>query len=189
MENSIENLNRTAVNNGLILGAITFCINVVVYYAYPSAMGSTSFGILSLIVALILYIYFIIDLRKKIGGFWSFKEALKGIFLMTIVSALLGAVLQFIFYKFIEPNAYDKISGYVLNSLTETYSKLGMDQDTIDKTVEKINESLKSQFNPSIGDFFKTLGISVVIQFILSLIFAAIFKKEQPLFAKDIVEE
>ncbi len=41
---------------------------------------------------------------------------------------------------------------------------------------------MKSQFNPSFVDLLKTLGIGVLIQFIMSLIFAAIFKKEQPIF-------
>lgn len=182
MESTTENLNQASINNGLIIGTLAAIINIIVYYVSPSSMGSTSFGIIMMVVSLGLYIFFTLDLRKKIGGFWSFREALKGIFLMSFIAGLLGIVVNFVFYKFIEPGAYEKISGYVVENLSKTYEKLGMDQDTIDQTIDKVLESMKSQFNPSLMDLLKTFGIAVLVQFIMSLIFAAIFKKEQPIF-------
>jgi hypothetical protein len=37
--------------------------------------------------------------------------------------------------------------------------------------------------------FFKNLGIAIIVQFVMSLIFAAIFKKEEPIFASTMEEE
>jgi len=174
--------NKLAINNGLFIGGISAVLNILIYYIYPQMMGNTLYGIFMMFIAMGLYIFFTIDLRKKIGGFWSFKEALKGIFLMSFIAGLLSTFVNFVFYKFIEPGAFEQISGIILENLSVTYEKLGMDQDTIDKTIEKVLESMKSQFNPSFVDLLKTLGIGVLIQFIMSLIFAAIFKKEQPIF-------
>ncbi len=100
-----------------------------------------------------------------------------------IVAAVLDTTLKMIFYKYIEPGAYDKISGYVIDNLTSTYENLGMSQDKIDEVIEKVQSSLKGQFNPGISDVFKTLGIMALICFIMALIFAAIFKKNPPIFA------
>jgi len=174
--------NKLAINNGLFIGGISAVLNILIYYIYPQMMGNTLYGIFMMFIAMGLYIFFTIDLRKKIGGFWSFKEALKGIFLMSFIAGLLSTFVNFVFYKFIEPGAFEQISGIIIENLSVTYEKLGMDQDTIDKTIEKVLESMKSQFNPSFEDLLKTLGIGVLIQFIMSLIFAAIFKKEQPIF-------
>ena len=136
-----------------------------------------------MLLALALYIYFTLDLRKKIGGYWNFKSALKGIFLMAFVAGLFGMVFNFVFYKFVEPDAFEKISGYVTEGTTKTFENLGMEQDKIDEAVEKQLEAMKGQFDPTAKDLAKNFGIAILIEFIMSLIFAAIFKKESPAFA------
>lgn len=184
METTLEYLNPTARNNGLILGIITFIINILVYYVSPSLMASTAFGMGVIVVSIILYIVFILDMRRKIGGYWSFRDALRGIFLMALVAGITDALLKFIFYKYIEPGAYDKVIGFVVDNLTRTYERIGMDQDKIDEVLEKVKEGMKAQFNPSIGDFLKSLGMMIIVEFVMSLIFAAIFKKDKPMFMR-----
>lgn len=182
MESTPTHANQEAINNGLIVGGISFVLGILIYYVSPGLMGSTFFGIAMMLISLGLYIFFTLDLRKKVGGFWSFREALNGIFLMAFIAGLVATLGNFVFYKYIEPGAFDKISAIVSESLYGTYEKLGMDEETIDKTLEKVMEGMKSQFNPSFMDLLKTLGIGVIVQFIMSLIFAAIFKKEEPIF-------
>ncbi len=181
----MENLNKHAITNGVILGIIAIILTVLPYYTAPQMLGTPWFGITILVVSLVLYVIFTIDLRKKIGGFWSFREALKGIFLMAFIAGLVSAVFNFVFYKFIETNAMEKISGYVVDGMAQTYEKMGMNQDQIDEASEKVKESLKSTYNPTFADFFKSFGIAIIIEFVLSLIFAAIFKKDKPVFVND----
>ena len=177
-----SNSNQLAINNGLFIGGISIILGILVYYVSPQLLASFGFGIFITLISLGLYILFTIDLRKKVGGFWSFREALKGIFLMSFIAGLVSIVINFVFYKFIEPGAYEKISEIVIQNLSTTYEKLGMDQATIDKKIPEILEKMKAQFDPSFTDILKNLGIAVLIQFVMSLIFAAIFKKEQPIF-------
>jgi hypothetical protein len=82
MDLSLQNLNKAASTNGLTIGILSTAIGVVTFYMFPSLLGSISFGIGTLVISLVIYVFFTLDLRKKIGGFWSFREALKGIFLM-----------------------------------------------------------------------------------------------------------
>ena len=70
-----------------------------------------------------------------------------------------------------------------MTNLTQTYEKMGMNQDQIDEAIGKASQSMKSQFDPGAMDLLKNLGIGILFQFIMSLIFAAIFKKNQPVFA------
>lgn len=183
MEVSLQNLNKAAVTNGIIIGILSSVIGVVTFYMFPSLLGSMSFGIGTLVVSLLIYIFFTLDLRKKIGGYWSFREALKGIFLMAFVAGLLYSIVNYVFYKFIEPDAFLKISGFVEEGMSKTFESMGMEQDKIDEAVSKQVEGMKAQYDPTPLQFLKNLGIAVLIQFVMSLIFAAIFKKEAPVFA------
>ena len=102
---------------------------------------------------------------------------------MAFIAGVFTMVFNFIFYKFIEPGAFEKISVYITEGLTKTLEGLGMQQDQIDAAIEKQLETMKGQFDPTLKDLAKNFGIAILIQFIMSLIFAAIFKKESPVFA------
>lgn len=183
MELSLQNLNKSAVTNGIIIGILSSVIGIVTFYVFPSLLGSMSFGIGTLVVSLLIYIFFTLDLRKKIGGYWNFREALKGIFLMAFVAGLLYSIVNYVFYKFIEPDAFVKISGFIEEGMSKTFESMGMEQEGIDQAVSKQVEAMKAQYDPTPLQFLKNLGIAVLIQFVMSLIFAAIFKKEAPVFA------
>ncbi len=183
MEPTLQNLNKAAATNGLIIGILSLVIGIVTYYMFPSLLGSMWYGFGIMIVSILIYVFFTIDLRKKIGGYWNFREALKGIFLMAFVAGILYSVVNYVFYTVAEPDAYEKISGHVESGLTETLENMGMDQDQIDGAVTKQIEGLKAQYDPTPMDFVKNLGIGILVEFIMSLIFAAIFKKEHPVFA------
>jgi hypothetical protein len=74
--------------------------------------------------------------------------------------------------------------------MSKTFENMGMEQEQIDEALEKQIEALKEQYNPTFAQFFKNLGIAIILQFVMSLIFAAIFKKEAPVFAStEEVEE
>ena len=188
MESNLQDLNKAAITNGLIIGVLTTVLGILTYYVAPALMGSTYYGIGLMLLSLGLYIYFTLDLRKKIGGYWNFRQALKGIFLMAFIAGVFSMAFNFIFYKFIEPGAFEKISIYIADGLTSTLENLGMQQDQIDAAVEKQVEAMKSQFDPTLTDLAKNFGIAVLIQFIMSLIFAAIFKKEEPVFIQSTEE-
>jgi len=185
----MENLNKLALTNGIILAVIGLAFQILPFYAAPQLLGNTMFGIGIGLITLVIYIFFTIDLRKKIGGFWSFKDALKGIFIMSLVSNVCVSIFNFIFYNFIEPNGFEKIKGYVAEGMTSMMEKMGVSGDQLDDAVEKATESLKSQYQPTIADFFKNLVIAIIVGFVFSLIFAAIFKKNPPMFASIEEEE
>ena len=62
----MENLNKNAINNGVIIAIISIAIQVIMYYAMPSLFGSFATGIGIWAILLIIYVLLTIDLRKKI---------------------------------------------------------------------------------------------------------------------------
>ena len=67
----MENLNKQIINNGIILGILSVAMQIIIYYAFPSIIGSFSFSIIFAIFSLLLYIFFTLDLKKKITVYFT----------------------------------------------------------------------------------------------------------------------
>ncbi|MGV8878274.1 MAG: DUF4199 domain-containing protein [Sphingobacteriaceae bacterium] len=180
MEQNDNYLIKIAIISGLIIALVTVVTQLVSFYILPALMGSMVYGFGVMFISLIIFVLLTLDMRKRIGGYWSFKEALKGIFLMAFISGITSATFNLLFYKFVEPNAVEKIQGYVVDGLTATYERLNISQEDIDNNVLKAKNSLQEQYNPTAGQFAWTLTIMILVEFVMSLIFAGLFKKEQP---------
>ena len=177
------NLRRAAVNNGLIWAVINVIIFLLVYYAAPSLMGNFAYGLIQLAIGIGLAIYFTLDLRKKAGGYWSFKEALSSIFVTFIVQVVIVTLFTTVFAKWIEPAYADTMREITLNATTRMAETLSSDQDQIDKIIEEAEQSIEKQVNPGFMDVVQGLAVGAIFYFIGALVFAAIFKRERPVFA------
>ena len=184
MESTEQTVNpkKLALNNALIWSGINIALFLVVYYVKPDLMGSFAFGAITFLIAIGLAVYFSIDMRKKIGGYWSFKEALTNIFILFFAQALIYMAFTFVFGRFIEPSYPAKMKEIATASAQQMMEKMGLDQDKIDEAMAESDVRFDKQFNPGILDLAKSIGIYAIVCFIGALIFAAIFKKSQPVF-------
>lgn len=173
---------KIAVTNGFILTAISLILFLLTYYTAPQLMGNMAFSIVNVLIAIGLAVYFTLDIRKKIGGYWSFREALSAIFVMFMVQVVVVYFFTLAFGKWIEPSYPDRMREIILNTSTEMAEMFTDDQELIDQTIAETEEALDKQFNPGIGDMIKSLSISIIWYFIGALILAAIFKRERPVF-------
>jgi hypothetical protein len=179
---------KLAFTNGLIWAAINIAIFLVVYYVKPDLMGSFAFMAISIVIGIGLAVYFTMDLRSKVGGYWSFKEALSAIFLMFFTQAVLVFFFTILFGKFIEPDYAVKMKEISEATATNMMEKVGADQETIDKAMAEMEAKSEAQFNPGVIEILKSIAFIAIGYFIGALIFAAIFKKEQPVFSQTVEE-
>ncbi len=182
-------LKKEALKNGAIWGAINVVIFLVIWYTMPSLMGNWSFGIIQIIIGIALACFFIIDMRKKAGGYWSFKEALWNIFVMFLLSMAIMFVFNILFGKYIDPTYPVKMKEQIMENTQKMFEKFGMEEDEIAKAMEKQSEKMESQFNPTISEAVVQFGIAAIFYFIGALIFAAIFKRKNPNPWVDTTEE
>ena len=186
MKLTLKDLNKIAAIDGLIAGVLITAIGVISFYVLTTPNVLLIFMLLTIgakAITYLIYIFFALDIRRKVGGFWNFKAALKGIFLMIFVADLFYSVVNFVFYRIVEPNAYEKVSGFMADGITKVLENRGMEDDKIDKIIDNLLIQMKQQYNQTLGLFLKNIATGIIFQFILSLIFAAIFKKEAPVFA------
>lgn len=189
METVSTNLKKDAVMSGLIWGVIDIVLLLLVYYVAFSFMGSTWYSVTKMILAIALAVFFTRDLRNKAGGFWTFSQALKHIFIMFMVSAILVAVFTFMFGKFIDPSYPVKMKELISTSTMELYENMGMTGDALDQANTALDEQLEKQYNPTVSQAIVAFGIIGIFYFIGALIFAAIFKRNPPMFIEEEEEE
>ena len=184
------NAKKIALKSGLIWAFINIVLFLLVYYAAPQLLGNMAYGVFSFLVSIALAVYFVLDLRKKIGGYWSFREALSSIFVLFFVQYLVVYAFMFLFPRVIEPEYNDVLRNASLNAVTEMAESFGGgDQEAIDAMIEQAELALEKQLNPSISDALQAIAISVIMYFVGAMIFAAIFKRERPVFEPVAFEE
>lgn len=194
MENpAVEKLiKKNALNGGLLLGAVSCVLGIFSFYFMTSM--TTSFWamitvpmLFSMIVPLILAVFISLDMRKKIGGYWSFKQATTAIFIMFIVSYIVsGIIVNGLFVRVIEPNMIEKTKTAMVDATGAMMEKSGADQAKIDKQTAEVEKKFDEQKNTTIGKTIQSIAINIVLLFVLALIFGAIFKKDPPLF--DVID-
>jgi hypothetical protein len=173
-------LKKIATINSLVLGAIDTAILLLVFYLAPNLIASFVFKVIQVLFGLGIVIYFCLAMRKKMGGYWSFREALTGIFILLFKSAMIVFFFTLIFGKFIDHSYTVKMKDIAIAKSTEMMGKWGVDQDEMDESATELNVSLEKRFNPSFADMCKSVCIMAIVYFIGALILAAIFKKEKP---------
>ena len=180
--NGLGSAKPLAFKYGLIWAVINIVIFLLIYYGFPQLIGTWKQSTIQMIVGIGLAIYFTLEIRKQIGGFWTYREAISAIFVLFITPSIIIFFFSLAFGKWIEPQYNNIIAEATLNATTELMEKISSDQDVIDETIAETERALETQLNPSFFDIVKSIGFSVLIYFILSLIWAAIFKRDKPIF-------
>src|SRR5690606_24293841 len=148
-DNETISAKSLALKYGLIWAAINIVIFLLVYYGMSQLLGSWKQSLVQTIVGIGLAIYFTLEIRKEIGGFWTYREAISSIFVLLIVPSIVLFFFSILFGKWIEPGYYNKISEAALNATTELMEKITTDQELIDKTIAETELALEKQLNPS----------------------------------------
>jgi len=189
MENSglDKDIRKNALYSGLALGAVMFVLGLVAFYVI---IATTSIWVMSLvpmllsvIVPVLVAIVMSLDLRKKAGGYWSLKQATTGIFIMFIIAYAANTIARdMIFVKLVEPEMLQKTENAVINSTTAMMQKSGVEQTAIDSKTNDLRKRFEEQKNVSVGKTLMGIGTTIILIFVVALIFAAFLKKEPPLF-------
>ena len=182
---SLENLKPEAAKNGIGLGLIALVLGVISAYllvSTTSMMGVFLIPIgIGVIIPIVVAVFFCIDLRKKIGGFWNLRQATSGIFIMFLVAYVLSTVGNLAFTKLIEPDMSSRIQSTVIDATSSMMKSQGMEQEAIDKKVDEMNADFEKKTQGTVMQTIQGHVIGVIIVFVFALLFGAIFKKERPL--------
>ncbi|QXV63937.1 DUF4199 domain-containing protein [Mucilaginibacter sp. 21P] len=179
-----QKIKRNAVPFGLTLGVISTVLGILSFYVLLALREQmllmiTIPFIFGILIPLILLIIFVSKLRAKIGGFWNYRQAVTGIFIMVIISFGIQYLLKdILFATIIEPQMVEKTQIAMTAAVTATLEKSGAKQEEIDKKIDDMQKNFELQKENTIGKRIQSIVISIILLFAVSLIFAAFFKKE-----------
>jgi hypothetical protein len=190
-----QELRKKAAGTGVLLGLVVMVLSIFSFYfitGIATSFWMVSFGplIFSVTLPIIVAVLFCIDLRKKIGGFWNFKQAVSGFFVMFLVCYAINYVgTNLLFAKVIEPHMVEKTQDAVIKASEQMMEKQGIDQAQIDDRLESVKKKFEEQRENTPAKIASNFGISLIFIFVISMIFAAILKKEAPLFTASDYQE
>jgi tetrahydromethanopterin S-methyltransferase subunit G len=186
MEESLDkNIRKKAVEKGLILGIIGLVLGIFTFYLITEMTQSmlliiTAPIFISIIIPIAASAFLMNDLRKQVGGYWTFKQAVSGAFIMFLVAyAVTGIGRDLVFAKLIEPQMVEKMGSAVISTTGRMLEKSKADQTQIDEKIAEMEKQFNEQAHPTIGNILEGIVISIIFVFIFALIFAAIFKRER----------
>lgn len=190
-ENVKADLKKRAILYGVILGAITFIAGILSLILSKTTTSIATFIIsgtlLNFAVSIAVACYFAVQLRKSVGGYWDFSTALKNIFIVLAMSAIVSTVALTV-YNMIDPSLQRDAIENSRNVMIEMLESLGTPDDQIDAALADIDTQLESLDTFSPAKTIQALFISLILYFVLALILAAIFKREKPVFVRPAEE-
>jgi len=177
-------IKKEGLFKGIIWGVILLALNIFTFYYITSitkdpVMIFFGMGAFSFILPLAFSVVFTIQMRQKMGGFWSFRQAVRGVFTMLIVGYIIMVIgRDGIFANFVEPDMVTKTEKAIHDSERLRYKQQGLSED---KAAAKIAENEK-QFGPkgkaTVFSIVESYIITIILLFVLSLGFGLIFKRE-----------
>ena len=185
-EDKEKQLRKTGLIKGLLLGAIVLVIGIISYYLVITNFGPWWFPLVSsfffgLVLPAIIAAIFTLNLRTSFGGFWSFKQAVTGIFIMFLAAYIVQAIgRDVIFAKIIEPDMVPKTEAAMIRSINTAAKQLSYTKAETDAKIADTKKEFAGTKSTTVTGIIQGVLISIIFMFVFAIIFAAIFKKEQP---------
>lgn len=177
-----NSLFNSALKSGLILGAISIVVFLIMYVADIKPVGIMT-PILIMLIALAVSIIVLVILLKKyrteIGGFISFRDAFLYCFLTLVIASLISTLFTLLFIKLIEPDYYKNLMESQ-RTWWENYLSGKVSEEQMAKTLDDIDA--KSADMGSITSTIKNFLIGAIVNGIIALIVGAIMKKKPDVF-------
>lgn len=180
-----ELVKKESIKYGIYLGVLSLIISIISTYILVNSSNfktsSIATGAIALVIMIALSAYFGVLIRKVVGGFWNFSEALKGIFIMLAISVIISTVGGALFNA-VNPEPQQIVFDRTINNTIEMMEEMGADDDLIDSQVADLEQKRDSMREFSFMQTLKGLAVALIMYFVLALILAAILKRERPVF-------
>ncbi|GGM76373.1 hypothetical protein GCM10010967_04990 [Dyadobacter beijingensis] len=162
---------RVALKYGVLAAVVTMIYSTILYV---TGLGQNkTLASLSYVFMLVGIVWAMREFREKNGGFMSYGEGLGLGSLTSAVLGLLSSAFTMFYIQFID----NDLLAAGIDQMREDLERKGMDDAQIEQAIEV------SQKFMSPGIMFVTVILGyVVMGFIVSLIIAAIMRKEKPVF-------
>ena len=166
-------ISTSSVRYGFILAAFSILLSLVTYLLDISSTGYL-IGILSLVGSIFIMYFAGHTEKNKLGGFISWKQALKAIWICGMIGFSLGTVYQIVFMKYIDHSVLEEQKEMKIKMIENFRGSMG------DEAAEKQIELIQSEDMLSLKNISIMLASAIIASFIISALLALIVRRENP---------
>jgi len=154
---------------GVIIGLVSIVYSVILYMLDQTLNRALGYaGLIILIAGLAIAMKSYRD--NVLDGILPFGKAFGFGMLIVLVSALIGGIYGYLLYTVIDPDLVGKLMDFQAEKMLEQ----GLSEDQVEQTLEVTKRFISPAFI-----FVSGLIMNLLMGAVLSLIIAAIFKKEE----------
>jgi hypothetical protein len=194
MQDNDAVLRQYGAKYGLFLGIILLAVSLGFVYLVagvnlsPVGLVLIMFS-LKVIVPIALGIAFVLWLRTTVGGYWNLKQATTGIFFMFYMASLINYIgYDIAFTHIISPATVQKAGENTVNVYEQAQRLTKVPNKEAQETIKSMRASLKQGYVITPATVVSYLITSVLLIFVISLVFAALFKREPPVLTRQPTE-
>lgn len=165
-------IKKTGFRNGLIAGLLLILLSTYIYFGNLALLTNVWAGVLTLVSTVLFGIISIVNIKSKLGGWITFKEAFSVYFITILTGSLLSCTYLIILYSFILSPETKEITRQAMIDFNISLMKQNLaPQENIDEALE-----MYKTFNPFtpgevVTAFIKYLLRDCLIGFLVALIF------------------
>lgn len=173
-----EIIKKNGIKFGVISGLFSVFYILSMYVVDYKLFINIWLGVAVMLVFLAIGIFQLIELRKNLGGFMTFKEGFTGYFIAALIGILISTSFSIVLFNVIDTETRDLIHEALITFQVENFQKWNVPAAEIKKAINEMKET--PQFS-TIGLLYGILK-SLLGSIVFGLILAAIFKKNKPVF-------
>ena len=191
MQDNDAVLRQYGAKYGLILGLILLAMSIgsicLVAGVNLSPVGLLLIMFFFKVIAPIgLGVAFVLWLRKTLGGYWNLKQATTGVFFMFYMASLINYIgYDITFTHVISPASVQRAGENTVNIYEKAQQMTKAPSKEAEDTIKNMRAALRQGYVITPATVISYLITSVLIVFVISLVFAALFKREPPLFTQQ----
>ncbi|WP_295673727.1 DUF4199 domain-containing protein [uncultured Mucilaginibacter sp.] len=173
------------VKNGLLLGIVYSAIEIFYFYYITKIAGSALLLIsgrvlFPLVLPILGVIYFCLKSRKQAGGFWTFKQATTGIFIMLCVAYIVYTLgVSLLFNKVIEPNNIQKTEAAVIGKKIAIMKQSGAKQSDINAAIADTKKDFGEDKPASLFYIIFENAMAILFLFVFAILFASMIRNAE----------
>jgi len=173
MEQTNASWSKTALTYGIYLGLISILYSVIIYVA--GFIGNKPLSYLSYLITIGVLIWAMITYRDKVnGGYMSYGTGVGLGFMTALIGGVISAIFAYILFTVIDPSIPDQLFN---QAIEEAIAK----NPEVEQNLDMVEGMMRKMMSPTALTIFGVVGAAIG-GIIISLILAAIFKKDKPMF-------
>lgn len=173
METQEVSVKKIALNYGFILALLSIAVSVIAYVTNSHLDRPWWITILSISVPIAVIVYGLKAFKEENDGFLSIGESLKVGLAISIIAGIIGAIYNYIFMTYIEPEFATQILDIAREEMVE------QNPDLTGKQLDMAIGISEKMMQPTIM-FALNIITTLFFGFLISLIAGLIMKQNRP---------